>query len=162
MIYLLIEGGYMKKKGLLLVGLAVVLLSTGCGKEETKTMTCTRTGTITEGVNIDLNYKVTYTGKYVDLVETEEKLTSEDQDYLKTYKETVEKMYAPYKDVEHYDADITLEKGVLSSKTKIDYSKIDTNKMIEIDSANGALIKDGKIAVEDLKATYESLGTTCK
>ena len=34
--------------------------------------------------------------------------------------------------------------------------------MLEIDSANGQLIKDGKIKIDDLKSAYESAGITCE
>ena len=34
--------------------------------------------------------------------------------------------------------------------------------MIEIDSANSQLIKNGKISLKDLQSAYESLGVTCE
>jgi hypothetical protein len=40
--------------------------------------------------------------------------------------------------------------------------KIDTKKLIEIDSANSQLIKDGKVKISDVKSLYEQLGATCK
>ena len=40
--------------------------------------------------------------------------------------------------------------------------QIDTDKLIEIDSANSTLIKDGKIKIEDMQSLYESVGTTCE
>ena len=73
-------------------------------------------------------------------------------------------MYLVYKNVEHYYYDVTISGNTLTSITKIDYSKIDTDKMIEIDSANASLIKNGKIRLTDLRETYESssVGATCK
>lgn len=151
------------KKRILLVALLVVALGiTGCGKEEVKELNCTRTATITEGTNVDLSYNIKYKGDYVEVVKTEEKVTSDDKNVLETYKTTIEKTYSPYKDVEHYDYSVDISGNTLISKTTIDYTKIDTNKMIEIDSANGSIIKDGKIKVEDIKSMYESIGATCK
>ena len=71
-------------------------------------------------------------------------------------------MYSPYKNVEHYDYDVQISGDTLTSKTRIDYSQIDTNQMLEIDSANEALIHDGKVKINDIKLMYESLGATCK
>lgn len=152
----------MYKKIIAAVCLVGMLFVTGCGKEESKTLTCTRTATIQAGVDMSLNYKVTYKGENVQLVESEEKITADDKDYLKTYETTVNNMYSPYKDVEHYNYNVSIDGNTLTSTTKIDYEKIDTDKMIEIDSANKALIKDGKVKMNDLKTAYEALGATCK
>lgn len=152
----------MKKKILCSALLVALVLATGCGSEESKTMTCTRTATVTGGVKMDLNYKVTYKGDYVQLVETEEKVTSSEKEYLETYEETVKNLYEPYNGLEHYDYDVKIDGDTLISTTKIDYEKIDTKKMLEIDSANGALIKDGKIKLSDIKSVYESVGASCK
>jgi len=152
----------MKKKILWSVLLVAILLVTGCGSESSKTMTCTRTATVSSGVNMDLKYQVTYKGDFVQLVETEEKITSENQTYLETYKTTVENLYAPYKDIEHYNYDVKINGNTLTSTTKIDYEKIDTAKLIEIDSANETLIKDGKIKLADIKSVYEGIGATCE
>lgn len=111
---------------------------------------------------MDLTYKVTYKGDYVQLVETEEKVIAENKTYLDTYKTTVENLYAPYKDVEHYEYNVSVDGDTLTSKTKINYEKIDTKKLIDIDSANGSLIKDGKIKLTDIKSVYEGMGASCK
>ena len=34
--------------------------------------------------------------------------------------------------------------------------------MIEIDSDNAALIKNGKIKIEDMKTLYQQVGATCE
>jgi len=57
---------------------------------------------------------------------------------------------------------ISVDGNTLTSTVDIDYAKIDTKKMIEIDSANGQLIKDGKIKLEDLKSAYETIGASCE
>lgn len=129
--------------------------------EGTKTMTCKRAGTITTGVTADLTYEVTYTDLYVDKIHTVEKLMSENVAYLNLYKQKVEEGYSSYKDLEYYNYDITIKDGVLTSVVDIDYSKIDTNKMIEIDPNNATLIKDGKIKVSDMKILYHSTGAVC-
>ena len=80
----------MKNIKYLVVLLLGVLIVTGCqNKEETKTMTCTRTIN-QEQASMDLSYKVTYTGDYVEKVESIEKVTSKDTSNLATYKEEIE------------------------------------------------------------------------
>ena len=153
----------MKKKFLLAILLVMTLLVTGCGsKEESKILTCTRNATVTAGVKMELVYKATYKGDYVEMIETEEKVISDTESVLETYKASIEAMYSPYKGVEHYNYSVDVSGDTLTSKTKIDYSKIDTDKLIEIDSANATLIKDGKIKVDDVRLMYEKVGATCK
>ncbi len=142
---------------------AALLVFTGCGKEEeVKTLRCTKTGEVTTGVEADLTYEVTYKGDYVEKVHTVEKLMSDSDDYLNTYKQLVEAGYEDYKDVKYYDYDVKVKDGVLTSTVDIDYSKIDTDKMIEIDSNNAALIKNGKVKIDDMRALYKQVGAVCE
>lgn len=150
----------MKKAILSCLVVGSLLLTTGCGKE--KVMVCKRDAEIEEGVNLSLNYKVTYKGDDVELIESTEKVTSDDKDYLEDYKDRVEKIYSPYKDVKYYDYEVTIDGDVLTSSTKIDYSKIDTEELIKIDSANKEAFKDGKLKLASIKATYKSIGASCE
>lgn len=111
---------------------------------------------------MDLQYEVLYTGKYVDVVKSTEKVTSDNKKVLETYRTKVEEQYKPYKDIEHYNYNVSIDGNVLTSTTNIDYTKIDTAKMIEVDSANGALIKDGKVKLDDVKSLYSQMGITCE
>lgn len=145
------------KRIVVLAVLSLVMI-TGCGKE--KTMTCTRTLN-QDSISFDLKYEVEYKGNDVIKIKTTEKVKSSDKNVLEIYKETVEKTYSPYKDLEHYNYNVEISGDTLTSTTDLDYTKIDLDKMIEIDSANSAIIKDGKINVDDIKGTYESLGLIC-
>ena len=148
------------KKSLCIFGMFLLVLVTGCSTSE-KTLVCTRT-TNQSNVKMDLNYTIEYSGKYVNKVKTTEQVESSSKELLETYKSSIESLYSPYKDIEHYNYNVTIKDDTLTSTTDIDYSKIDTDKLIKVDSANKQLIKDGKVAVEDLKKTYESLGAECK
>ena len=150
----------MKKVMVAFVTCLVVLLATGCGAEQ-KTLKCSRSMN-QNGADLDLQYEVLYTGEYVDVIKSTEKVTSDSKELLETYKTTVENMYNVYKDVEHYDYSVNIDGNVLTSTTNIDYTKIDTSKMIEIDSANGQLIKDGKVKLETVEALYKQMGITCE
>ncbi len=146
------------KKIVILTVLSFVLI-TGCGKE--KTMTCTRTMS-QNSVNFDLKYEVESLKGNVTRIKSTEMVKSNDKNVLGTYKETVEKTYEPYQDVEHYNYSVEITDDTLISKTDLDYTKIDMDKMIEIDSANAKIIKDGKIKLEDIRNTYEAMGLICE
>ena len=152
----------MKRKYLFLaVTMLVVFLVTGCSSSEEKTMTCTRTMN-QSGMKTNLNYKVTYSGDYVNRVQSEESIETDDTTTLNTYKEQIENVYTPYKDIEYYTYNVTIDGNKLISTVDINYAKIDTSKLIEIDSANSQLISDGKVKLSSVKSLYEQLGATCK
>ncbi len=146
------------------IKLSIVALASlalvGCGDQEIVTE-CVRTGEIQDGVSVDFNYKVNSKKGIVLKVQTVEKVTSEDQDYLESFKESVEEMYAPYKDVEHYNYEVIIEGNTLISKTDIEYSKINMDKLIEIDASNSQIIKNGQIKIDDIINLYNSAGATC-
>ncbi len=150
---------FMKKIGLVLF--MSLLLLTGCTKEENGVLTCTRTAK-QGNIDLSLNYKIIYTGEYVNTIETTEIVKSEDQNTLNLYKSQIENVYKPYKEIDYYENEITLEGNTLTSKTTIDYEHINTDKLIEIDSANEQILKDGKAKVSDFRTMYENIGASCK
>ena len=152
----------MKRKYLFLaVTMLVVFLVTGCSSSEEKNMTCTRTMN-QSGMKTNLNYKVTYSGDYVNRVQSEESIETSDTTTLNAYKEQIENVYTPYKDVKYYTYNVTVNGNKLVSTVDINYAKIDTKKLIEIDSANSQLINDGKVKLSSVKSLYEQLGATCE
>lgn len=162
------KGERMKKIKYLLVLVLTLTLLTGCslGKKEEaegkeKLMSCTRTLT-EEDTNYDLTYNVTYKGDYVIKVESIEKITSTDEEFLENYKTTIENIIAPYKKVDHYDNEVTIENGTLTSKTTIDYSKINKDELVKVNSSIESLYtEDGKVELSTIKSIYNTAGATC-
>ncbi len=152
----------MKKKHVLLIGLiGMVFILSGCGRSSEKTMTCSRTLN-QSGIKTSLEYVITYQDSYVNRIKSKETIQMDDDSLLEQYKEQVEAIYTPYKDVKYYTYNVSIEDHTLISTADIDYAHIDTDKLIEIDSANSSLIKNGKISISDMKSVYEQLGATCK
>lgn len=158
----------MKKRYLFLAIVMVgVFLITGCSSKSKdianngNVMTCTRSVN-KNGMKTSLNYKVYYEGDDVTRIKSEESIQMENNQSLKGYKEQIEKVYEPYKNVKFYNYNVAIRGNKLISKVDINYSKIDTNKLIEIDKANSQIITDGKIKVSSVKSLYEKLGATCK
>ena len=149
------------KKILAAVMIIGTVLLTGCGAEKEKTMKCSRT--INQAaIKMNLTYNVTYKGDYVSKIESNEKITTEDESTLELYKTQLENSTASFKDIEHYDHEVKIDGNTLTSTITIDYEKIDTDKLIEIDSSMKQLIKDGKISVENIESLYSKLGVTCE
>ncbi len=154
----------MKKRYLLLVVIIpIIFLVTGCTslKNIEKSMTCSRSMNQND-MRTNLNYKVFYKNNYVTRVKSEESIETSSTSTLNTYKEQIEKIYSPYKDIKFYQYNVTINGNKLVSTVDINYEKIDTKKLIEIDSANSQLIKNGKVKLSDVRSLYEQLGATCK
>lgn len=152
----------MKKIKYLLLVLVMLFLVTGCQQEEkSKTMVCSRTIN-QDAISMDLKYTVTYKGKYVEKVETIEKITTDDATVLDTYKQAVETTYQPYSKIDNYSYDVKVEGNTLTSTVSADYTKIDYKKMLEVDSANQQIFTDdGKVKLETIESFYAQLGTNC-
>ena len=152
----------MKKKILLFSSIFIFLvLITGCSKESENLMTCTRSMN-QNSIKTNLKYNISYEGKYVTRIKSIETVETDSEDILNNYKSQIESLYSPYSDVDYYKYSVERKDHKLTSTVDINYEKIDTDKLLEIDSANGTLIKDGKINIDDIKSVYENLGATCK
>lgn len=152
----------MKKKiKYLAVFVVSVIFLTGCGNDGVQTMTCTRTMN-QNGIKTGLKYTVLYQGDYVTRVKSVETIETDSSEVLDAYQEQIESIYSPYKDIDYYEYDVSIEDNKLTSTVDINYEKIDTDKLLEIDSANGQLIKDGKIKLSDIKSVYEAVGAVCE
>ena len=152
----------MKKKILLFSGVFIFLiLVTGCSKESENLITCTRSMN-QNNIKTNLKYNISYDGDYVTRIKSVETVETDSQDILDSYKTQIESIYSPYSDVDYYEYNVKVEDNKLTSTVDINYEKVDTDKLLEIDSANGQLIKDGKIKVNDIKSVYESLGAICE
>lgn len=128
---------------------------------ETKTMKCHYSAN-NSGTEFDLNYFADYKGLYVTNIRSDERITSDDTTVLETLKKQVEETYSPFDDIEYYDYSIEIDGNTLISTTDINYNKIDIEKVLEIDESSKTLIKNGKININDLKKTYETIGATCE
>ena len=152
----------MKKKiTLLILLISVIGLTTGCAPE-TGTMTCTMTTYPIDGITIRSIYKATYKNNIVTKLKTVEKIISEYKDNLKTYQEKIEELYSGYQGIKYYNNAIKIKEDTLTSTTTIQYDKVDTEKLIEVDSGNASLIKNGKVPIDDLEKLYKQNGCNCK
>lgn len=150
----------MKKKLLVLVAVGVTLV-TGCSSKE-GTLHCTIEKDIDSITKLESIYNVDYKDGYATMLNTKETITSDNKQVLESYKSSLESMYSSYKNIKYYDNDIKVEDNKLISTTKVNYEKIDTDKLIEIDKNNKAAMENGKVKVSILKEAYEQLGATCK
>ena len=156
----------MKKyfKFLTLVVACVLVIGCSSKNEASITKTCTlTTNDVVNGYRLDSEYKVYGKGSVVDKVETIETVTSDSEDILNYFEETLKSTYSATNEVYGgYTNEVTKENGKLVSKTTIDYNKMDLKAFVKDNSAMKSYVnKDNKILVEGITKLYESLGATC-
>ena len=70
-------------------------------------------------------------------------------------------VYAPYKDIEYYETEVTISDNTLTSIASIDYENIDIDELIKIDSAYEQLFTNGKISIDTIENLYNQIGVSC-
>lgn len=138
----------------------IVIPNEALNVKENNTMNCVY-HISQSGIDMDSSYIVDYEDDYVISIKSIEKVTSDDLTALDLLKKQIEEKYLPYKNLEYYDYNIEIEGNTVISTVNIDYSKIDTDKMIEIDASNSQVIKDGKIRLSTIEKMYKSIGVNC-
>lgn len=162
----------MKKIGISILLVFTIILISGCGKEtiedkmkkedNEKILKCTRNVTSQENMTTSFSYKIYYDGDYVTKTVAIEKVTSDDKEVLKTYKEAYEKVFSTYKNIEYYDNEVKQKGNTVSSTTVVNYQKVDVNKIIEIEGKEDNIFEeDLKVKKDTLVSFYKKYGITC-
>lgn len=166
----------MKKKVLLILG--IVLLSlVGCEEENNKTSIisnnekintskmehkhCTRTATASDDIEVSLNYDIYYTGDILNIVHSEEKVTSSKKENLDLYEESYKKISEYYKDLEYYDFEVTRDENSTAAKITINYDKVDIGKLLDIEGEEDNIIENGQAKLDKWMELSKKFGTSC-
>lgn len=125
------------------------------------TLVCTNTYN-EDNISFKTTYQVVYKERYATKLVSVETITTQETSLLNDYKTNLEMMYLRFNEIPYYNNTISIKGETLTSKTTIDYSKIDLNKLIKVDSSFNEVIKNNKISISKLKKQYISTGAYCK
>lgn len=152
----------MKKKMMMLLVICLVVLVTACDKEDNyKVVKCVRNVEATSDLEVEANYYLYYEGDYIKKMESKEVVKASTKSILNTYKSAYEKSYSPYKDIEYYDNKITIDGNTLTSEVNIDYTKVDIDKLIELEGEKDNIYEDGKVSLKKALDLYDEAGLQC-
>ncbi len=145
-----------------LIILSVVFLAlTGCGKKSAS-ISCTMDKDL-GSYKLESTYKINYTGKTVDSVETVEKVTSSNSTVLDTFEKTLKETYENANNkYGGYTIDVKKSDSEVVSTVKIDYSVMDVEQFAKDEPSIKGYIDGNKLTVDGLKAIYTAMGATCK
>lgn len=176
-----------KKFSLLFVILMSCFLVTGCGSEEEEStyseenavvskdsilddiddsgsgrLYCTRDAFASEGIDVELTYELEYKDGNVTLLHSNEMIMSEDSDSLDEYETAYRNIAKNYEDLKYYDITITRSDSKVIYDAVINYEKLDTDKLLDIEGEEDNVIVDGKLKLKTWVTFAEQFGTTCE
>lgn len=151
-----------------------LFLLTGCEEENSKTakvkkekgeeiLKCTRTAVGMNNATASLNYTIYYKGDYVTKTVSIEKVKSDDSSVLDQYESSYKKIFANYKDIDYYDNTVDRTSDSVTSTTVINYEKVDTAKILELEGEDGNIYEeDGRVKKETLTDFFKKYGAKCE
>ena len=114
----------------------------------------------TNTMNNSFIYEMDFKFKNVTKLKTKELISSDDQELLKTYKESIEEISKKYDNLKYYDVKINQKDKELIVNTIIYYDKIDMKDYLSIEGEK-TYIKNNKVKIKELKKIYEKNGAIC-
>ena len=151
--------------------LIVLLICSGCSEEDTKlnkkenesVLNCTRETASQNNLKTSLKYSIYYDGDYVTRTVSIEKVISDDNNVLEEYKKAYENVFSTYKDIAYYDNKVERDGNTVTSTTVINYEKVDTKRILEIEGEEGNVFEsDGKVKKDTLVSLYKKYGAKCE
>ena len=155
------------KKGLkFLLVLPLVFCVAGCRTSKKEIVShCTLTSTdSSNGYQLSSSYDVYSKNNEVSKVVTEEVVTSDNDSVLTYFEEYLKKTYDTQNSTYGGTTnEVTKADGKVTSKTTIDYTKMDLEKYVKDNSAlSNYMNKDNKLTKDGILSIYQSMGATCK
>lgn len=155
------------KKGLkFLLVLPLVFCVAGCGTSKKEIVShCTLTSTdSSNGYQLSSSYDVYSKNNEVSKVVTEEVVTSDNDSVLTYFEEYLKKTYDTQNSTYGGTTnEVTKADGKVTSKTTIDYTKMDLEKYVKDNSVlSNYMNKDNKLTKDGILSIYQSMGATCK
>ena len=164
-----------KVSSLILVLIICAFFVTGCEEQEVITSGgeevnvtnmqhkhCTREGTIDTGSQVSLNYDIYYTGEALNLLKSEEKVISSDQNVLTTYENAYKKIHANYEGLEYYDTEVVRGDTTVTSTIVINYDKVNIKQLLAIEGEEDNIIENGEAKVDKWLTLAKKFGTKCE
>ena len=164
----------MKRKKWFIILILSIIIVTGCEKEEQKVVVnqrkidvsklvhehCTRSGVVEDG-EANLEYDIYYTGEVLNLLVSKEAVTSTNSEIVSKYENAYQSIHNHYKGIDHYETSIEKKENTVTSIIKIDYDKIDIDKLIELEGEEDNIFENKVPKVSKWKDLAKKMGAKC-
>lgn len=156
----------MKKLYVILLAGTVLFGLTGCDSNNEEVVNhCTLSSNDTvNGYKLTSEYDVYSVGGEVDKVVTTETITSDNQQILDYFEQTLVQTYeAQNSTYGGITNEVTNENGTVTSSTTIDYNEMDLEKYVTDNTAlNSYVNENNKLKTEGVLSIYKALGAICE
>ena len=141
----------------------LLILLTGC-KGKTITTSCTLESDQTpNGYVLNAKYKIYSSDDIVEKVEINQVISSEKEDILKSFKESISNQYKTNNSLYNgYKYDVNIKDNKLEANITIDYEKVDLDKYSRDNEAIKDYLTDGKLTKDKLIELYKTSGIKCE
>lgn len=141
----------------------LLIILTGC-KDKTKTTTCTlESDQKPNGYILNNKYTIYYSKDIVKKVEINQVISSEKNDILNSFKESISKQYESNNNLYGgYTYDVKVDKDKLEANITIDYTKVNLDKYSKDNEAMKEYLTDGKLTKDKLIKLYKTSGIKCE
>lgn len=177
----------LKKLSLLIVVIALVFMVSGCSTKEEKPSTNNGSGTkqqtiveddfndagsgklkcsqevdAEEGLEVEIKYYVDYRRGNILKLRSISKVTGSNNEKLDVYEEAYKGVASHYKGLEHYITKVIRDSNSVTYDTTINYDKIDTKKLLEIEGEEDNIVVRGKAKLSLWLDLAGKVGITCE
>ncbi len=161
------------KSKYILAGLSMLLLITGCELNNTTDKydttglshtSCKRNAYANdENTTVTISYDLYSDSKgYLKVLKSKEVIEGSNSELLDQFEQAYKNIYKAYKDIDYYENKVTRDTNKVISSTKINYGKVDIDKVFELEGKdNNVKVTNGKIKLTDWESFAEKYGTTC-
>lgn len=164
----------MKKISIIIVLFLVILLC-GCESKDNEIIInnkpvntskmehkhCTREATAT-GAEVKLEYDIYYTGSTLNILKSQEKVISANEEILNIYEEAYKNVHSNYSGLDYYDTEVIRGDTTVTSNISINYDEIDIDKLIEIEGEEDNIFINKVPKVDKWLELAKKFGTTCE
>ena len=123
---------------------------------------CTRDASAGTNTELVLEYDVYYTGEILNLLISHEELITNDQEILQKYETAYKQIAGHYEGLDYYEQTVTKTSNSVTNEIKINYDKIDIQKLLDIEGEEDNIIEDGKAKVDLYLALLKKFGGKCE
>lgn len=131
-------------------------------EEGTGVLNCTTPAAANDGIDVTLNYFVTYKRGNILELHSVAKITSSDQNNLDIYEKSYQSISDNYKNLKYYDTSIVRDSNTLTYDVTINYDKIDVDALLDIEGEEDNIIDNGKAKLSLWLDLAGKMGTTCE
>lgn len=123
---------------------------------------CTREADAGTNTEMVLEYDLYYTGEILNLLISHEELITNDQEMLQKYETAYKQIAVHYEGLDYYEQTVTKTSTSVTNEIKINYDKIDIQRLLDIEGEEDNIIEDGKAKVDLYLALLKRFGGKCE